>query len=101
MTRDRISSSKPRLITRRAAVKGLAAAAGVSAAAKLFPSAIGYAQAQSSEPLKIGFQVHRTGIGAAYGKWYEQTTNAAVKLINENGGIGGRPVEIIAEDDGT
>ena len=45
--------------------------------------------------------MHRTGIGAAYGRWYEQTTNAAVKLINEGGGIGGRPVEIIAEDDGT
>lgn len=60
-----------------------------------------YAQAQSSEPIKIGFQVHRTGIGAAYGRWYDRTTEAAAKLINEAGGINGRPVEIIAEDDGT
>ena len=60
-----------------------------------------YAQAQSSEPIKIGFQVHRTGIGAAYGRWYDRTTQAAVKLINEGGGINGRPVEIVAEDDGT
>ena len=29
------------------------------------------------------------------------TSNAAVKLINEAGGIDGRPVEIIVEDDGT
>ena len=35
---------------------------------------IGYAQAQTSEPIRIGFQVHRTGIGAAYGRWYERTT---------------------------
>ena len=52
-------------------------------------------------PLKLGFQVHRTGIGAVYGRWYERTTTAAVKLINEKGGIGGRLVEIVAEDDGT
>jgi branched-chain amino acid transport system substrate-binding protein len=60
-----------------------------------------YAQAQSSAPIKIGFQAHRTGIGAAYGRWYERTTNAAVKAINDAGGINGRPVEIITEDDGT
>src|SRR5512145_3147710 len=52
-------------------------------------------------PIRLGFQVHRTGIGAVYGRWYERTTAAAVKLINEKGGIGGRPVEIVAEDDGT
>ncbi|MGH7416378.1 MAG: ABC transporter substrate-binding protein, partial [Candidatus Rokuibacteriota bacterium] len=52
-------------------------------------------------PLRLGFQVHRTGIGAVYGRWYDRTTAAAVKLINEKGGIAGRPVEIVAEDDGT
>jgi ABC-type branched-subunit amino acid transport system substrate-binding protein len=56
---------------------------------------------QSSEPIKIGFQCHRTGIGAAYGRWYERTTMAAANLINERGGINGRPLEIITEDDGT
>jgi branched-chain amino acid transport system substrate-binding protein len=101
--RDQTSiSRKPaRAVTRRAAAKGLAAAAGLGAASKLIPGVFGYAQAQSSEPIKIGFQVHRTGIGAAYGRWYERTTAAAADLINANGGIGGRPIEIIAEDDGT
>ena len=60
-----------------------------------------YAQAQSSAPIKIGFQAHRTGIGAAYGRWYEKTTDAAIKAINDAGGITGRPVEVIVEDDGT
>ena len=60
-----------------------------------------YVEAQTSAPLKLGFQVHRTGIGAAYGRWYDRTTEAAVRLINAAGGINGRPVEIIAEDDGT
>ena len=45
--------------------------------------------------------MHRTGIGAAYGRWYDRTTQAAVRLINEAGGINGRMVEIVAEDDGT
>jgi branched-chain amino acid transport system substrate-binding protein len=57
--------------------------------------------AAQAAPLRLGFQVHRTGIGAVYGRWYERTTAAAVKLINERGGIAGRQVEIVAEDDGT
>jgi branched-chain amino acid transport system substrate-binding protein len=93
------SFAKPTgLMTRRTAVTGLAAAAG---AAALLPRGIGYVQAQTSEPIRLGFQVHRTGIGAAYGRWYERTTTAAVELINANGGIAGRQIEIIAEDDGT
>jgi branched-chain amino acid transport system substrate-binding protein len=75
---------------------------GTGAAALASAPLLGrYAQAQSSEPIKIGFQVHRTGIGASYGRWYDRTTTAAVKRINDMGGINGRPVEIIAEDDGT
>jgi len=58
-------------------------------------------QAQSSVPIRLGFQLHRTGIGAAYGRWYERTAQAALKVLNEQGGIGGRPVEIVFEDDGT
>ncbi|MEM6482775.1 MAG: ABC transporter substrate-binding protein [Pseudomonadota bacterium] len=81
-------------ITRRGALQGIAGATALPLWAR-------YAQAQSSEPLKLGFQVHRTGIGSAYGRWYDRTTQAAVNLINESGGINGRPVEIIAEDDGT
>ena len=83
--------------TRRGAIKTLAA----GAAAASLPMWARYAQASISEPIKIGFQVHRTGIGAAYGRWYDRTTQAAVKLINEGGGINGRMVEIVAEDDGT
>lgn len=52
-------------------------------------------------PLKIGFQLHRTGIGAAYGRWYERTTTAAAAAINAAGGIAGRQVEILYEDDAT
>ena len=83
------------ILTRRKLL-GTGAAALASA-----PLLSRYAQAQSSEPIKIGFQVHRTGIGASYGRWYDRTTQAAVKRINDMGGINGRPVEVISEDDGT
>jgi len=83
--------------TRRNVLSGMAAAGTVTA----MPGFVRYAQAQSSEPIRIGFQVHRTGIGAAYGRWYERTTTAVAKFINDGGGINGRRVEIIAEDDGT
>ena len=86
---------------RRRALGGLAAGAGALAAGGTLPGLLGHAQAQSAEPVRIGFQVHRTGIGAAYGRWYDRTTEAAVKRINDAGGINGRPVEIVAEDDGT
>jgi len=95
--RKTISAAGPAPLSRRTALKGMAAAGGLMAA----PGFVRYAQAQSSAPIRIGFQCHRTGIGAAYGRWYERTTAAAVKLINEAGGINGRPVEIVIEDDGT
>ncbi len=92
---------KPVGTTRRNALKTLELGAGAVAAAASLPMWARYAQAQSSEPIRVGFQVHRTGIGAAYGRWYDRTTQAVVKQINAAGGINGRPVEIIAEDDGT
>jgi branched-chain amino acid transport system substrate-binding protein len=79
--------------SRRAVLKG--AGAGLLTAGFAAPV---WAQ---SAPIKLGFQLHRTGIGAAYGRWYERTAQAALKVINDGGGINGRPVEILFEDDGT
>tara|TARA_R110002073_G_scaffold37323_2_gene107917 strand:- start:1344 stop:2672 length:1329 start_codon:yes stop_codon:yes gene_type:complete len=88
-------------VTRRTALKGIGAGVGTLAATGLLPGTMGFAQAQSSAPIKIGFQKHATGIGSAYGRWYDATTQAAVKRINDAGGINGRPVEVVIEDDGT
>ncbi|MBO9476932.1 ABC transporter substrate-binding protein [Shimia sp. R11_0] len=84
--------------TRRGALKTLALGGGAAATLPLWAR---YTSAQTAAPIKVGFQVHRTGIGAAYGRWYDRTTTAAAALINEQGGINGRPIEIVAEDDGT
>lgn len=87
-------AAKPGL-TRRSALLGIGA--GLAAG----PLAGRFAQAQTSEPIRIGVQLHRTGIGASYGRWYERVTLAARDAVNAAGGINGRPVEIIVEDDGT
>ena len=68
---DRIDVAKP---GRRKAIKTLAATTALAAAASSMPLFGRYGQVRSSEPIKIGFQVHRTGIGAAYGRWYDRTT---------------------------
>ena len=91
MTRSLIHPS------RRKVLGGMAAGASLMAAG--LPAR--FASAQSSEPIRLGFQLHRTGIGAAYGRWYERTAQAALNVLNDAGGINGRPVEIIFEDDGT
>ncbi len=98
-----------RTMSRRELVKAAGVLAGTAAAGGLggflppgpAPVPRARAAAPSGAPLRIGFEVHRTGIGAVYGRWFERTTLAAVRLINETGGIAGRPVEIVAEDDGT
>lgn len=81
-------------------------AAGLGVAAGYFLSRIsergGAAAGELEEkPIRIGFQVHRTGIGAPYGFWYERVAEAAVSYINSIGGIAGRPVVLVAEDDET
>ncbi len=83
-------------LTRRTVLRGIAGSSAASAFA--LP---GFVQAQTSAPIKLGFQLHRTGIGASYGRWYERTAQAALKMVNDAGGINGRPVEIAFEDDAT
>jgi len=83
--------------SRRSILTGMAAGGALLGTGTL----PGFLQAQSSAPIKLGFQLHRTGIGASYGRWYERTAQAALKVVNDGGGINGRPVEIVFEDDGT
>jgi len=67
-------------VSRRTLLKAVGAGAGAMALGGTLPGSAGFVQAQSAAPIKIGFQKHATGI---------------------MGGINGRPVEIVTEDDGT
>ena len=96
-----MTKSPKTAFTRRGLLKSIGAGAGLAAASNFVPDVARFAHAQSSGPIKVGFQKHATGIGASYGRWYDRTTQAAAQRINDMGGINGRELQIVIEDDGT
>jgi branched-chain amino acid transport system substrate-binding protein len=57
--------------------------------------------AQGAEPIKIGAVLSLTGPGAGIGQPERNGILLAEKTINAKGGIKGRPIKIIIEDDGS
>lgn len=53
----------------------------------------------AAEPIKIGFFSPTTGFAAADGTSALQAAQLAVKLINDKGGVLGRPLELVYYDD--
>lgn len=82
-----------RLVPRPAGVLGLGLVAAVLA--------VGSAQlsAQENEPIKIGLSGALTGGDAVLGQTQREGVMLAVDEINAAGGINGRPIEVIVEDE--
>lgn len=59
----------------------------------------GNSQPISTEPIKIGLSAPLTGEAASYGEAMLGGAQLAVKEINDAGGINGRQVELVVEDD--
>lgn len=59
----------------------------------------GVVQAQTSEPIRIGFNAPLTGFAAADGASARNGAEIAVEQINAAGGINGRPLQLIVYDD--
>ena len=53
-----------------------------------------------SGPIKIGFNAPLTGFASADGQSARQGAKLAEQLINEDGGVDGRDVQVLVEDDG-
>ena len=87
MLNDKIEGSA----TRRATLKTIAAVAAMG------PVSLFAQQA----PIKIGSVLSLTGPGAGLGQPERSGILLAEKTINDRGGIGGRPIKILIEDDGS
>ena len=55
----------------------------------------------TAETIKIGLQAPLTGDYAAEGQWAKQCVEVAADLINKRGGILGKKIEIVVQDDGS
>lgn len=58
-------------------------------------------KAKGGEPVKVGAILSLTGTYAGLGESEKNAIELEVKRINDAGGINGRPIEVIVEDDGT
>jgi branched-chain amino acid transport system substrate-binding protein len=83
--------------SRRALLSRSLAGAGVVALGLLS----GHAAAQSREPIRIGAVLALTGPGAGLGQAERNGILLAEKLINDQGGVRGRPIKVLIEDDGS
>jgi branched-chain amino acid transport system substrate-binding protein len=59
------------------------------------------AAAQSKEPIKLGAVLSLTGAGAGLGLSERNGILLAEKALNDRGGVRGRPLKILIEDDGS
>src|SRR5207249_11034229 len=97
-----------RRITRREAMKAAGALVGAGVLTgisgtlpTLAPTAAAQASTPSGKTSRIGLQVHRTGIGAAYRARYEKTANAAIHYINETEPLAARRDASVPDDAST
>ncbi|HEX7724623.1 MAG TPA: ABC transporter substrate-binding protein [Candidatus Paceibacterota bacterium] len=58
-------------------------------------------QQSGLEPIRIGVVASLTGIAAPWGESMKNGIDLAISQINAVGGVGGRPVQVIYEDDHT
>jgi branched-chain amino acid transport system substrate-binding protein len=54
--------------------------------------------AQAGGPIKIGHHCDLTGVISSWGYWHDLAAKKAVELINQQGGIAKRKVELVTED---
>ncbi len=83
-------------LTRRGFLQSTAVGLAAGATAMIFPSINAWGKSES--PVKIGFIDPETGTYAVTGSSEIKGAKMAVDQINNNGGILGRPVQLLIED---
>lgn len=102
------SASRPRGVTRRNFLAGVGAAgvgglviggaAGYALAPKSSGSSGSSAAGGTGEPLKIGLVAPITGPYSGDGQEMSRGAQLGVEAVNENGGVAGRPLELVTVD---
>lgn len=87
----KIGDTNHRTITRRTVLKTLVGSAAMGPVAAI----------AQQDPIRIGCVLSLTGPGAGLGQPERNGILLAERLINERGGVGGRPLKVIIEDDGS
>src|SRR3974377_2180309 len=81
-------------ITRRKLLQGTAVIGALSAAGEIFSPAIA-----QNKPVRIGILAPRSGIAASPGENGIRATQGATERFNAQGGIAGRKVELVIEEE--
>src|SRR5439155_21505133 len=81
-------------LSRRSLLKSAAAVGALTASAEVFAPAIA-----QNKPVRIGILAPRSGIAAAPGENGIRATQWAVERLNAGGGIAGRKVELVIEEE--
>ena len=95
---SRIIKNKPASTMDRRTFGKFALGASFGAAALQAPFII---SARGEETVKLGGLFHMTGAGSVWGPSMRQCMELAVEEINASGGVLGRQLEMLAEDDNT
>jgi urea transport system substrate-binding protein len=86
-------------VSRRTALKGMAATAALGSATLAAPAIV--RRASAAEPIKVGVISPLTGAWTVYGRAHASGFELAVDEINARGGVLGRPVEVVLADSKT
>lgn len=100
MTAGGTASARPgRRVAQRALAFALAAALGAAFACRRGEETTGGAAGPAAEPIRVGHFASLTGDTATFGQSADRGIRMAVEEINAAGGVLGRPLEILSEDD--
>ena len=80
-------------ITRRTALTAIAGTLATPALVRISRAAA------SGDPILVGLSAALTGQFAQNGAWMKNGTSLAAKEINAKGGVNGRPIKLVVEDD--
>ena len=105
--KKKVSDEKARTkVSRReflkgSAVLGAGAVLGTGAGLTILSPKWGFGAEKKGKPIKIGLLPPLTGLCSVYGEECAHAGELTVDMINEEGGVLGRKVELVIQDDGT